>query len=175
MVPNLATALPKPTDDGLTYTFHLRKGVRYSTGAPVLAGDIRRGIERTVVHTEIAPRYLAVAIEGAQACWNAAENARVEKKPRPDCDLREGIAADDRTGTVTFHLVEPTPDFLYHLAMPNADAVPQDTPVNLKADTILPATGPYMMRSYTPRRDAKGSRPARHGRLELVRNPHFRV
>jgi peptide/nickel transport system substrate-binding protein len=32
-----------------------------------------------------------------------------------------------------------------------------------------------MISSYTPKQDAKGARPARRGRLELVRNPHFHV
>jgi YVTN family beta-propeller protein len=45
LVPDLATALPKPTDGGKTYTFHVRTGIRYSTGAPVRPSDIRRGLE----------------------------------------------------------------------------------------------------------------------------------
>ena len=32
LVPDLATALPTPTDGGRTYTFQLRPGIRYSTG-----------------------------------------------------------------------------------------------------------------------------------------------
>ncbi len=54
VVPDLATSMPTPTDGGRTYTFHLRKGVRYSTGEPVLAGDIRRGIERSVLYSATA-------------------------------------------------------------------------------------------------------------------------
>jgi peptide/nickel transport system substrate-binding protein len=181
LVPNLATTLPTPTPDGRIYTFHLRKGVRYSTGAPVLAGDIRRGIERAVAHPEtvpdynVAPAYYAKAIVGAQACRDAVEKAVATKKPRPGCDLRKGIIANDRTGTITFHLTRPTPDFRYHLAVPNASAVPQDTSLEPSPDAIPPATGPYMIRSYTPQRDANGASPARHGRLELVRNPYFHV
>lgn len=33
LVPDLATALPVPSDGGKTYTFRLRPGLRYSTGA----------------------------------------------------------------------------------------------------------------------------------------------
>jgi YVTN family beta-propeller protein len=178
LVPDLATALPQPSDGGLTYTFHVRKGVRYSTGAPVLAGDIRRGIERTVVHPDTAlSYYYATEIAGAQACEDAANKAlgAKKKKPRPDCDLRRGITTDDRTGTVTFHLTKPTPDFPYHLALASGRAVPQDTTVDLRPGTFLPATGPYMVASYTPKQVATRGRPARHGRLELVRNPHFHV
>ena len=34
LVPDLATSLPEPTDGGLTYTFQLRRGIRYSNGDP---------------------------------------------------------------------------------------------------------------------------------------------
>ena len=37
---------PHQPDNGLTYTFHLRPGIRYSTGAPVRPEDFRRAIER---------------------------------------------------------------------------------------------------------------------------------
>src|SRR5262249_57946922 len=33
LVPDLATAIPQPTDGGRTYTFRLRDGSRYSNGA----------------------------------------------------------------------------------------------------------------------------------------------
>jgi len=172
IVPDLATALPAPTDGGLTYTFHLRKGVRYSTGEPVLAGDIRRGIERAVVHSDAySSAYYSTAIVGAKSCQDAAEKANDAETPRPECDLRQGIAANDRTGTVTFHLTKPTADFLYRLALPAAAAVPQDTPVDLTPGAILPATGPYTIRSYSRGLDAAGGHP----RLELVRNPYFHV
>jgi peptide/nickel transport system substrate-binding protein len=173
IVPDLATALPTPTGGGRTYTFQLRKGVRYSTGEPVLAGDIRRGIERAVVHpdTSQSANYYSAAIVGARACQEAAEQPYAVNKPRPDCDLHEGISADDRTGLVTFHLTRPTPEFLYQLALPAASAVPQDTSVDLAPGTFLPATGPYKIRSYTRKQDVLRG----HARLVLVRNPHFHV
>jgi YVTN family beta-propeller protein len=46
IVPDLATALPVPTDGGLTYAFQLRSGRHYSNGDPVHASDVRRGLER---------------------------------------------------------------------------------------------------------------------------------
>ena len=33
LVPDLAVTLPRPADGGTTYTFTLRRGIRYSTGA----------------------------------------------------------------------------------------------------------------------------------------------
>src|SRR5262249_5720542 len=48
LVPDLATAIPEPTDGGRTYTFQLRKGIHYSNGATVQPDDIRRGIKRVL-------------------------------------------------------------------------------------------------------------------------------
>lgn len=172
IVPDLATEMPAPTDAGLTYTFHMRKGVLYSTGEPVLAGDIRRGIERAVGHFDTADAvYYAATIVGAAACRDAAKSAVDGGAPRPDCDLSEGISADDRTGTVTFHLTRPAPDLGYRLALPAAAAVPQNTHTDLEAGTALPTTGPYKIDSY----DLGTGADAGHARLVLVRNPHFRV
>ena len=117
--------------------------------------------------------YYGVII-GGEACKAAADKAVAANKPLPDCDLSKGITADDRTGTVTFHLMEPTPEFIYQLALPSASAVPQDTPTNLRPGTFLPATGPYKIGSYTPQKAATQTSPADPGRLELVRNPYFR-
>ncbi|MFP3986526.1 ABC transporter substrate-binding protein [Streptomyces sp. E11-3] len=38
--PALAKALPKVSDDGLTYTYQLREGVKFSDGKPFTAGDV---------------------------------------------------------------------------------------------------------------------------------------
>src|SRR5262249_28991677 len=49
LVPDLAISLPTPTDGGTTYTFTLRRGIRYSNGQPVRPEDFRRAIERNLV------------------------------------------------------------------------------------------------------------------------------
>ena len=46
LVPDLAVALPPPTDGGKTYSFQLRPGIQYSTGRPIRASDLRFSLER---------------------------------------------------------------------------------------------------------------------------------
>ncbi len=77
--------------------------------------------------------------------------------------------------TITFHLTDPDPDFLYKLALPFADAVPADTPFKpVDASPFIPATGPYMIHSYTPEVTNKKSGAVETiGKIELVRNPYF--
>jgi len=46
LVPALATALPRVSADGLTYTLTLRPGLEYSDGSPVKASDFEYAIKR---------------------------------------------------------------------------------------------------------------------------------
>ena len=150
LVPDLATSLPAPTDGGKSYTFQLRPGIRYSTGALVRPQDFRRAIERSLLHPGGPGAIFFPGIVGAETCI---------KTPKR-CDLSHGIVTGG-TNTVTFRLTAPDPDFLYKLALPEAFAVPAGTPV--KVGHPLPATGPYMFASYDPKRG-----------IRLVRNPRFR-
>jgi ABC-type transport system substrate-binding protein/DNA-binding SARP family transcriptional activator len=152
VVADLAAGVPTPSNGGLTYTFRLRKGIRYSTGEVVQPADIRRGIERALLDSkgQGPGAYLAV-IEGAGGCLTGEH-----------CDLTRGITTSPGSSTVTFHLSKPDPDFLYQLALPDYDAVPASTP--LHARLPLPATGPYKIAGWRPK-----------GVVVLVRNPRFRV
>src|SRR5439155_20969337 len=68
IVPDLATAVPKPQDGGKTYVFHLRKGIKYADGTTVKASDVTRTFERMfAVHGPTAGSFYKVIV-GADAC-----------------------------------------------------------------------------------------------------------
>ena len=46
LVPDLATSLPQPSDNGRTYSFQLRRGIRFSNGKEVTPDDVRATFER---------------------------------------------------------------------------------------------------------------------------------
>ena len=48
LVPDVAQAMPTVSDDGRTYTFIVRPGFRFSSGAPVTAATFKHTIERTL-------------------------------------------------------------------------------------------------------------------------------
>jgi YVTN family beta-propeller protein len=151
VVADLAVALPTVSDGGRTYAFQLRPGIHYSTGALVRPADVRRGIQRSLL--ALGPGSSFAGIVGAARC------VAVPKR----CDLSKGIVADPALNTVTFHLDAPDPDFLYKMALPSADVVPANTPLDAKPP--FPATGPYEIAEY----DAK------RGVIVLVRNPRFHL
>jgi peptide/nickel transport system substrate-binding protein len=155
IVADLATSVPAPSSGGTIYTFQLRPGIHYSSGASVEPQDFRRAIERELLVLEpkgpVTNYYSGIV--GAAGCTSVAS-----------CDLTKGIVVNDATRTVTFHLTAPDPEFLFRLALPFADAVPAGTPLTPIGATPVPATGPYMIASYTP---------GPKGAIELVRNPRF--
>jgi YVTN family beta-propeller protein len=152
LVPDLAIRLPRPADGGTTYTFTLRRGIRYSDGNLVRASDFRRGIQRQLSFGA-TPGYYEV-IRGGSAC---------RQDPRR-CDLSAGIITDDAAGTVTFRLVQADPDFLYKLALLLAVPAPPGAPSHIiDRAPFLPGTGPYMFSQLRP-----------HKSFTLVRNPYFR-
>jgi len=152
IVPDLATALPHPTGGGRTYVFHLRHGIRFSTGAQVTPADFTYTFERLFKATSPTDATFYGNIVGAAACLAHAST----------CDLGRGVVANSRAWTVTFHLVHPDPEFLDKLSLTFAFVVPVGTPEHDIGTHPLPATGPYEIQSYTPNHD-----------LVMVRNPRF--
>jgi YVTN family beta-propeller protein len=153
LVPNLAIALPAPTDRGTTYTFRLRPAIRYSDGRSLRASDFRSSFERLFELRSPASGYFA-DIVGAEAC---------RRRGVLTCNLSRGVVADDAAGTVTFHLVAPDANFLFKLTIGGfSQPVPPGTPRHDTGYQPVPGTGPYEVASAGPRE------------IRYVRNPYFR-
>jgi YVTN family beta-propeller protein len=154
LVPDLATEIPSPTDGGTTYSFEIRSGIRYSNGDVVSPEDFRWALERGFALYRSVHRDLYGVLVGGEDCW---------EEPR-QCDLSRGVVTDEETGTISFHLVEPDPEFLYKLTLPFAYPAPPSTSDWYRGRRGIPGTGPYML-------DARMTDEG----VVLVRNPHFRV
>jgi YVTN family beta-propeller protein len=153
LVPDLALAIPRPTDAGRTYTFRVRPGIRYSDGRLVHAADFRRALER-VFNLRSYGASLFSSLVGAEACGQESSSS---------CDLSRGIVTDEASRTVAFRLRSPDPAFLTNLASAGlATAVPEGTPMRRRSDEPIPGTGPYMIAS------------ASASLIRYVRNPRFR-
>jgi peptide/nickel transport system substrate-binding protein len=134
LVPDLASALPDVSGDGLTYRFPLRSGIRYSTGEPVHPEDFRYALERAFsLSGDAMGEYPSLA--GARACFEEPTT----------CDLSSEIEVDQ--DAITFHLAFPDPDLPYRLALPFAFPVPVGTPIEDQGFDPVPATGPYEISS----------------------------
>jgi peptide/nickel transport system substrate-binding protein len=150
IVPDLATALPTPTDGGKTYVFHIRPGIKFSDGTTMKPSDFVRTFERQF--TVPGPTSFYSGIVGADKCS--------AKK----CDLSKSVVADDSAMTLTIHLTAPDTEFFDKLALPFAYVVPGNTSFKKTGNNVPPGTGPYMWQSYDPNKAAV-----------LVRNPNFKL
>lgn len=149
IVPEVAEAVPTPTDGGRTYTFTIRPGFRFSppSNQPVTAATFKATIERVAnprLKSPYASDFSDIVGYGAYLKGKAAG--------------LEGIVA--RGDTLTIRLSQPDGGFLAWLAAGAACAVPRGTPP-VEIDDI-PSAGPYYIASYTPRQQ-----------LILRRNPNY--
>jgi peptide/nickel transport system substrate-binding protein len=143
VIPGLARSLPRITDQGRTYTLHLRQGLRYSDGRPVRATDFKFAVER-LFRFEFGG-----AFYGAGRFFDDIVGAeRFVRTPRGGIS---GIVTDDRTGRIVIHLVKPERSFSRKLAMTFTAPVPPDTPIHNQSSDPPPATGPYVITNSTRR------------------------
>jgi peptide/nickel transport system substrate-binding protein len=149
LVPYLAQDMPKVSADGKTYTFTLRKGLKYSDGTPVKASDFPKTIERDY----------AVNSPGVGFFSNIVGTDTIAKTGKGTIS---GIDANDSAGTITIHLKDPQGDFEYIMATEFAALVPPNSPKKDSSTNPLPSTGPYMIQSYKPNKS-----------VVIVRNPNF--
>jgi peptide/nickel transport system substrate-binding protein len=142
LIPGAAEALPEISSDGKTYSFTIRKGLKYSDGTPVKASDFEHAVKR-VLNMESGGTYLFEGIDGATE-YIEAGNA--------DGDIA-GIEADDKTGEVTVKLTAPDGSFSNVLATTFAGLVPGDTPFENMTKDPPPGVGPYEIAKSIPNRE----------------------
>jgi peptide/nickel transport system substrate-binding protein len=154
VVPNLAEAMPQIADDGKTYTFKLRQGIKFSDGREVTVKDVVASLQRIYKVSGPTSGTFYRNIVGADKCLETPAG----------CALEGGVEADEAAHTVTIRLTQPDPELIYKLAVPHAVILPADAPAEDSGTKPIPGTGPYMMASYDPNTS-----------LKLARNPHFKV
>jgi len=129
------------TEDGLTYSFKLREGVKFSNGEALTASDVLYTFVRNLTIEQGVNYDFVNAIAGAEALYNG------------ETDTLEGFeVVDDYNFNVT--LGEPFAGFLYQLATPACSIYDEQT-TEAAGDSfgIDPAvtvgTGPYKVESWT--------------------------
>jgi ABC-type transport system substrate-binding protein len=152
--PDMAADWPAVSDDGLTYTFKLKEGIKFGNGREVTADDVKYTLERVVdpAWESWANYYLAV-IEGAQAVMDG-EATKVS-----------GIKVLDKY-TIEFKLTYQDPTFLSILALPNNFIVPKEEVEKWGQEFGLHpmGAGPFIFKEFVPGEKAL-----------FVKNPYYYV
>ncbi|MCR6497973.1 ABC transporter substrate-binding protein [Shinella sp. CPCC 101442] len=113
LVPSLAESF-EVAPDGLTYTFKLRKGVKFTNGREIVAGDVKYSIERAINPKTQGP---GAGFFGAIKGFDDLTGGKSE--------LLSGIETPDDQ-TVVFHLSRPDATFLHVMAINFASVVPKE-------------------------------------------------
>jgi peptide/nickel transport system substrate-binding protein len=154
-VPDLSDGPYQLSADGRTYTFRLRRGVRYAPPVEreVRAGDFVYAVERQFDRRHPSPDPYASLIQGVDAF--AAGRARTISGLK---------AVDDHTLRIT--LEQPATDFPSILTLPFFSPVPEEYasrfPPGPSYARHVVGSGPYTLASYQPGE-----------RIELVRNENW--
>ncbi|QND60661.1 ABC transporter substrate-binding protein [Mesorhizobium huakuii] len=153
IVPDLAEALPAVTNDGKTFTFKLRKGIKFSNGQELGVKDVVASFQRIFKISGPTSGTFYAGIVGADKCLADAKS----------CTLEGGVVGDEAAGTITLNLTKPDAEILYKLALPHAVVLPADTPAEDMGSKPIPSTGAYMISAFDPN---KG--------MTVSRNPNFK-
>src|SRR5476649_2378101 len=95
VVPDLATAMPKVTNGGKTYTFTLRKGIKFSNGQTVTVADVLATFQRLFkVSNPNAGSWYNVIV-GAPACLTTPAT----------CTLSGGVVVNAAKNQDVFNLL----------------------------------------------------------------------
>jgi len=156
LVPDLAESLGKASDNAKTWTYTLRKGVKFEDGTPVTSKDVKYAVERSLDKKTFpnGPTY-----------FNDFLDLQGYTSPYEDTDPNKlGLKAietpDDQT--IIFRLAKPFSGFDYFAQIPSTIPVPAAKDTGTKYKEHVVSTGPYMFE----KNDLGKS-------FTLVRNPNW--
>ncbi|MGY2130141.1 ABC transporter substrate-binding protein [Blastococcus sp. SYSU DS0617] len=142
LVPDLATDLGTLSEDGLSWTYTLREGVRFENGRPITAQDVKYGIQRSFDARTVVggPTYVVDLFDDPANRYPGPYSAEED-----DPELTAVETPDERT--IVFRLRAPEPDLPYVLALPSSSPVPveADTRGDYGIDPV--SSGPYAITS----------------------------
>jgi peptide/nickel transport system substrate-binding protein len=174
LIAGVASALPRVSDGGRLYTVTLRRGLRFSDGRPLRAGDVVASIERVIRTRDSPVRPLLLDVLSGAAAFAADRAPSVR-----------GLAAEDANGRVTIRLRRSDPGFDALLAEPALGIVPAGTPVREPSGHPPPGIGPYRLTAVHARRSFTLARnpywtalpgiPAGRVDVEVILSPHARA
>ncbi|MET9341336.1 ABC transporter substrate-binding protein [Nonomuraea sp. NPDC003804] len=150
IVPDLATDLGTPSDNGKTWKFTLKVGLKYEDGTPVRAQDIKYNVERSFSPDltggpDYARKYLVSdKYEG----------------PLSGKHLDSIETPDDKT--IIFRLKRPVAEFAQTVTLPTFAPVPAAKEAGVRYDDRPFSSGPYKIEKYQ-----------RKTEMVLVRNEHW--
>lgn len=156
LVPDLAEGKGTPSDDGKTWTYKIRQGVKYEDGTAVTSKDVKYAVERSNFARDVlslGPNYFQ----------NLLDNPDDYKGPYKD-KSEKGISSietpDDHT--IVFHLNKSFSEFDYLVSAPQTAPVPRAKDTGVDYTKKVVSSGSYKFEKYEEGKQ-----------IVLVRNPEW--
>ncbi|MFE9012930.1 ABC transporter substrate-binding protein [Streptomyces cyaneofuscatus] len=143
VVGDIATDSGKSSDDGKTWTYTLKDGVKDEDGNVITSADVRHTIER--LYSKVifdGPSFVQTWLSGSDY-RKALPDGPYKGKHLPDTVLE---TPDEKT--VVFRFKKPQPDLPQALAMAGYAIVPEKQDTKEKYDKAPKALGPYKLVEY---------------------------
>ncbi|MEU8921418.1 ABC transporter substrate-binding protein [Kitasatospora sp. NPDC048545] len=142
LVPDLAESMGQPSADGLTWTYKIRKGLKYDDGTPITSKDVKYAVERSNFAPDVnsnGPTYFHDLL---------VDNDTPYAGPYKDkAGGLNSIETPDDT-TIVFHLKHPFADFDYLVSAPQTAPVPQAKDTGADYVKHIVSSGSFKFESY---------------------------
>ena len=155
LVPDLAETLGVASDGGKTWTYKIRKGVKFEDGTVVKAADVKYAVLRSTDKATFpnGPAYF-------EAMLNMPKGYKGPYKSKA-MNTDSAITTPDDS-TIVFHLIAPFAGFDYLAQLPQTIPVPEAKDTGAKYKEHVISSGPYMFKTYAADKS-----------YTLVRNPKW--
>jgi peptide/nickel transport system substrate-binding protein len=143
LVPDLAEGLGQASKDGKTWTYKIRKGVKYEDGTEVTAADVKYAVLRSVDKETFpnGPAYF-------DAILNLPAGYKGPYKSK-GVNTDSAIQTPDQN-TIIFHTKQPFASFDYLAQLTQTMPVPQAKDTGAKYRNSIVSSGPYKFADLQP-------------------------
>jgi peptide/nickel transport system substrate-binding protein len=178
LVPDLAEAAGVPSDDAKTWTYKIRKGVKFEDGTPVTSKDVKYAVARSLDKDTLknGPTYFNDFLLDIPKGYSVYKDKSMSQ-------IAKAIETPD-DNTIVFHLNKSFAGFDYFAQLSETAPVPQakDTGAQYQLHPI--STGPYKFKSndankgfvlirndqYDPNTDPDSGRKALPDEIDVAYN-----
>ena len=143
LVPDLAEAPGQASDNAKTWTYKLRKGVKFDDGTEATSADVKYAVLRSTDKQ---------TFPNGPAYWDGMLNLPSGYKgpyKTPNMNTDSAIETPDKY-TIVFHMKQPFAAFDYLAQQPNTMPVPKDKDTGAKYRNSVVSTGPYKFADLQP-------------------------
>ena len=141
LTPDLAETLGVPSDGGKTWTYKLRKGVKFEDGTPVKSADVKYAVLRSTdkVTFPDGPTYFDTMLSLPKGYKGPYKSKGMNT---------DSAITTPNDSTIVFHLTAPFAGFDYLAQLPQTIPVPEAKDTGAKYKEHVVSSGPYMFASY---------------------------